>query len=262
MPLLLAVPFGPFLAWKRGDILGAGQRLLFALACSLLVTVAILALQTRGPWLAPFGIGLGIWLIAGTVSEIAFRVKAFRASWPEVLRRLWNMPRAAYGSALAHIGVGVMVLGIVATSAWRSEKILAMKPGETVTIAGYELVFLGISSAPGPNYQETIGTFSVRSGGVAFTELRPSKRRFPVEKQGTTEAGIYPSWLGDLYVVLGDPLDNGAMSVRLYFNPLVRFIWIGAVLMFIAGFVSLSDRRLRIGAPRKTKLAPMPAAAE
>jgi len=263
VPLLLAIPFGPFLAWKRGDILGATQRLLFAAACALLVIVFIFATQSRGPWLAPFGIGLGIWLVFGAISEVAFRVKMFRAPWEEVFRRLWNLPRAAYGSMFAHAGVGVMVIGIVATSAWQSEKILAMKPGQTVAIAGYEVVFEGVAPSAGPNYQETVGKFSVRSGGVSFMQLFPSKRRYTVEKQVTTEAGIYASWAGDLYVVLGDALEDGAMSVRLYFNPLVRCIWLGTIIMFVGGFISLSDRRLRVGAPRKTKTQPpLPAPAE
>ena len=131
VPLLIAVPFGPMLAWKRGDIAAAGQRLLLAASLALAVAIAILAWRQRGPWLAPFGIGLGIWLIAGALSEIAYRVKLFEVPWPETARRLGSLPRSAYGTMLAHAGVGLAVIGIVGTTAWQSETILAMKPKQS-----------------------------------------------------------------------------------------------------------------------------------
>jgi cytochrome c-type biogenesis protein CcmF len=154
---------------------------------------------------------------------------------------------------LAHSGLGLVVIGIVATTAWRSEAILALKPGETTEIAGYTLLFKGVAPHQGPNYRERVGLFEVSRGGSPVTELTPSKREFTVEKSATTEAGIHPSWRGDLYAVLGDPLKDGAYSVRLYFNPLVRFIWLGALVMFIGGAISLSDRRLRVGAPKRAR---------
>jgi cytochrome c-type biogenesis protein CcmF len=146
-----------------------------------------------------------------------------------------------------------MVIGIVATSAWQSERIVAMKPGETVAIAGYDLHFKGMAAGRGPNYSEDRGVFVVTRGGAPVTELAPSKRLYDAPRQPTTEAGIYNALAGDLYVVIGDAQQDGAFAVRLYFNPLVRFIWIGAVLMFIGGGLSLSDRRLRVGAPRRAR---------
>src|SRR5262249_50034570 len=139
VPLLIAVPFGPMLAWKRGDIAAAGQRLLAAAILALIVAIAVLAWQQRGPWLAPLGVGLGIWLIGGALSEIGFRVKLFDGSLTDAVRRLGNLPRSAYGTALAHTGLGIVVIGIVATTAWRSESILALKPKDTAEIAGYQL---------------------------------------------------------------------------------------------------------------------------
>jgi len=253
VPLLIAVPFGPMLAWKRGDIVAAAQRLMAAGILALIATVAVLASQQRGPWLAPFGIGLGIWLIGGALSEVAFRVKLFDGSWPEAARRLAYLPRAAYGSMLAHAGLGIVVIGIVATTAWRSESILALKPKETADIAGYQLTFEGVVPREGPNYRERVGLFKVTRDGQQVTELEPSKREFTVERSATTDAGIHASWRGDLYAVLGDQLKDGAYSVRLYFNPLVRLIWLGAVVIFIAGGLSLSDRRLRVGAPKRAR---------
>ncbi|MGI9387316.1 MAG: heme lyase CcmF/NrfE family subunit, partial [Methyloligellaceae bacterium] len=185
IPLLIAIPFGPFLAWKRGDILGALQRLSVAAAFTALAIIAAYAVSGRGPWLAPLGLGLGVWVIMGAISEIGFRAKAFRAPLDETLRRLRNLPRAAYGSAFAHIGVGVMVIGIVATTAWQSEKIVALKPGETAEIAGYELKFAGVAPRQGPNYSEQVGQFVVSSDGDVLTRLSPSKRLYTAPEQAT-----------------------------------------------------------------------------
>jgi cytochrome c-type biogenesis protein CcmF len=224
-----------------------------AAVVALLVTVAAFAWQQRGPWLAPLGLGLGLWLIGGALTEIAFRVRLFDGSLEEAWRRLGNLPRSAYGSALAHAGLGIVVIGIVATTAWRSESILAMKPKDAADIAGYQLTFEGVAPREGPNYRERVGLFKVARNGEAVAALEPSKREFNVERNGTTEAGIHASWRGDLYVGLGDQLMDGAYSVRLYFNPLVRLIWLGAVVMFVGGGLSLSDRRLRVGAPKRAR---------
>jgi cytochrome c-type biogenesis protein CcmF len=178
----------------------------------------------------------------------------------ESWRRLKGQPRSAFGTTLAHFGVGVMVLGIVATSAYREERILVMKPGETVALAGYTIAFRGVAPATGPNYREDVGLFDVSRGTASISRLEPAKRVYDVPPQPTTEAGIHASWRGDLYVVLGDEQKSGGYAVRVYFNPLVRFIWIGALIMFAGGLVSLTDRRLRVGAPGRARVAaPAPA---
>src|SRR5207253_1575117 len=149
-------------------------------------------------------------------------------------------------------GIGLTVLGIVATSAWQSESVVTLRAGETTKIAGYALAFRGVAPAQGSNYQEQVGLFTVTRGGAAMTGLSPAKRLYDAPRQPTTEAAIHVALAGDLYVVLGDELkDGGGWVVRLYFNPLVRLIWIGAILMALGGALSLSDRRLRIGAPRR-----------
>ncbi len=261
VPLLFAVPFGPLLAWKRGDLLGATQRLAVAGGLAVAVALIVAVLQARGPWLAPFGIALGIWLIAGALSEVAYRIKLAQTPASESWRRLMGLPRSAIGTMLAHAGLGVVVIGIVATTAWQSEKILTLKPGQSVEIAGYTLTFNGAAPRQGPNYREEVGVFAVTRGGQQVVNLMPAKRLYDAPATTTTESGIHVSWRGDLYVVLGDQLQDGAYSVRLYFNPLVRFIWLGALIMFVGGGVSLSDRRLRIGAPKGAR-ARVPVAAE
>jgi cytochrome c-type biogenesis protein CcmF len=249
VPLLLALPFGPMLAWKRGDLAGAMQRLAFAVLAAMIAIIAYFAIGHRGPWLAPFGIGLGVYVMMGALSEWAARVKFGQASRAEIVRRARNLPRAAYGTLLAHFGIGMLVVGIVATSAYREEHILVMKPGQTLSVAGYDVTFTGVESGRGPNYREDFADFDVKRDGASITRLRPSKRLYDAPPQPTTEAGIHAAWRGDLYLVIGDPQPGGGYAVRAYFNPLVRFIWLGALIMFIGGGISLSDRRLRIGVP-------------
>lgn len=260
LPLLIALPFGPFLPWKRADLAAVSQRLLAAVILALVALVATMAMTERGPWLAPVMMAVGVYVMAGAVLELTHRAKVGTAGREEVLRRLWNLPRSVYGTSLAHFGVGLMVIGIVGTSAYQSETVIVMKPGDKTEIAGYELTFLGVAPSRGPNYQEQIGKIEVRRGGSDIITLHPSKRIYDAPPQPTSEAGIHASWRGDLYTVLGDPqIEDGGYALRLYFNPLVRFIWLGALLMFVAGGISLSDRRLRVGAPRRSKSRDLPA---
>ncbi|HET6322428.1 MAG TPA: heme lyase CcmF/NrfE family subunit [Hyphomicrobium sp.] len=253
VPLLLALPFGPLLAWKRGDVLGAAQRLAFAALLAIVVMVGTLAVLQRGPWLAPFGIALGVFVMAGAVTDLASRVRLGSVPLGDAARRLVNLPRSAIGTALAHFGVGMLVVGVVSTSAYREEKILVMKPGEVVSIAGYDITFRGVAPRTGPNYREEVAVFDATRGGTQVSHLEPSRRIYDMPPEPTTEAGIHPGWRGDLYVVLGDAQTAGGYAVRVYFNPFVRFIWLGAVVMFIAGAISLSDRRLRVGAPGRAR---------
>ena len=156
--------------------------------------------------------------------------------------------------ALAHVGLGVLVLGITVQSAGQVERILVMRPGETVDLVGYDVRLDGIASVQGPNYQAERATFSVTKSGAPVTVLYSERRFFPVERMPTTEAGIHTNLWRDLYFVLGDAADGGGFAVRLYYNPLVLWIWGGAGIMALAGLMSLTDRRLRVGAPRPSRL--------
>jgi cytochrome c-type biogenesis protein CcmF len=148
----------------------------------------------------------------------------------------------------------MMVLGIVGTTAYQSERIEVMKVGDSMDLAGYRLVFKGVAPERGANYQALVGVFEVTRGGSPVNVLTPGRRLYDKPRQSTSEAGIHAAWHGDLYVILGDPqAGDTAYSVRVYFNPLVRLIWIGAVVMFLGGGLSLTDRRLRIGAPQRAR---------
>ncbi len=256
IPLLILVPFGPMLSWKRGDMLAVSQRLLAAFGLTVLTVIIVFAFKHDGPGLAPLGFGLAVWLILGALSELAYRVKAFKDPWSKVFNRLRHLPRSAYGTVFAHSGVGVMVLGIVAVSAWRVESVEVMKPGTKLEIAGSTITFTGIEKRDGPNYRGEAGIFKVEADGEYVTTLLSHKRTYLANGQPTTEAGIYPYWSGDLYVVLGDPSKAGSHVVRAYFNPLAPLIWFGSVIMFIGGAISLTDRRYRIGVAKKKRAQP------
>ena len=260
IPLLLAMPFGPLLSWKRADLKGASERLYVAAGLGVMGTLFTYWVVSGEVRFAPIIIGIGIYVMAGAVTEILWRAKAFRADWSEVARRLRNLPRASYGGMLGHLGIGLFVVGAVATNVWKTEKIVAMLPGDIQEISGYEVRFIGVKDHRGPNYHEKTGTFHLLKNGEQFAQLQTGKRAYIAPRTATTETGIYNAWTGDLYLALGDELQKGAYTVRIYFNPFVRFIWLGCLVMAFGGMVSLSDRRLRVGAPkrakRKTSVAP------
>jgi len=253
LPLLLLVPFGPLLSWKRADALGAMQRLWVAAAVALLAALVVVMFKQRGPWAAPFGIALGFWLIAGSLVELAERTKFLRAPFATFWARLKGLPGAAIGMTVAHLGVGIMVIGIVAMTAWRSEKIVALKPGESVTIVGSKVTYVSETATEGPNYTANTARFDVTVDGKFITTLYSEKRIFRPSGTPTTEVGIHSYLSGDLYVAMGDPINTGGRTVRVYFNPLVPFIWFGALVMFFGGMMSLFDRRYRVGAPKRAK---------
>ncbi|MEO0728923.1 MAG: heme lyase CcmF/NrfE family subunit [Pseudomonadota bacterium] len=253
VPLLLAMPFGPALAWKRGDLKAASERLWVAMVLTVIATVALYAMFWRAPWLAPFGLALGLWVLLAAIWELVARARVGELAWATSWRRFIGLPPSAFGTALGHAGVGIMTIGIVATTAYRVEEIKVMAPGDRISVAGYEIVFAGARLLDGPNYKAERADFTVETGSATYG-LTPEQRRFTAPRQTTTEAGILATWLGDLYVVMGDKQSDGkSYSMRVYFNPLVRWIWIGALIMAIGGIFSLSDRRLRVGAPKRAR---------
>jgi len=256
IPVLLACTVGAMLSWKRADLSGVLGRLKLAFAGTLIVVVTAGYVLGITELLAALGFGLAAWLILGSAVELGDRIGLFRLSPGAAIRRATGLPRAAWGMAIAHGAVGIMVAGITASTAFRSESIQLMRPGEDVTVAGYSLRFDGATAIRGPNYTATRGQFTVRKNGETVTVLTPEKRQYPAEGSNTTEAGIRTTIAGDLYAVLGDRASNGAWSTRIYFNPLVAWIWVGAILMAIGGMVSLTDRRYRVGAPKPATARP------
>jgi cytochrome c-type biogenesis protein CcmF len=269
VPLLAAVAIGPLLAWKRGDLSGALSRLWAAAVAAGIVVLLTLWLE-GGPAGALLGMGLAAWLVVGVLVELAERIKLFRVPLGDSLRRAINLPRAAWGMTIAHAGLAATVAGITASSAWQIERIQLVRPGDKLEVAGYTLSFDGTQTTEGANYLARVGTFTVTRAGQPVVTLYPEKRCFVVQRMPTTEAAIHTNFLADLYVVLGDPEGapvnrdcieemrdapgpTTAFTTRIYYNPLVPWIWLGTVIMVIGGIVSLSDRRHRVGAPTRAR---------
>jgi cytochrome c-type biogenesis protein CcmF len=248
-PLLVILPFGPFLAWKRGDLVAAAQRLAVAAGLSLFVAILVFALAGGSLSLAPLGLLLGFWVAFGAIAELVDRGRFGRIALAQSFRRLFGLPRTAWATAIAHFGLGVTVIGIVAASAWESELVTTMRPGDTRTLAGYDITFDGLTQPRGPNYIADRGNFTIvdQSGNTRITH--PERRIYDASRMPTTEAAIETYGFSQVYLQLGEP-DEAGQVVRVWYKPYVTLIWLGAVVMSIAGFLSLSYRRLRVGAPR------------
>ena len=253
VPLLLVVPFGPLMAWKRGDVLAVAQRLFGAAGLALVAIAVTFALTSGGPVLAPFGIGLAAFVMAGAVTDLIERTGLLRLPLATAMTRARGLPRSAFGTMVAHFGLGVSLLGLVCASTWGAERIVSMKPNDVASLRSYDLTFDGMVTRQGPNYRELIARFTVRQGGNVIATMEPSKRNFPSRQSSTTEAALLTRGASQLYLSLGDANDDGSIAIRLYHKPLVLLIWLGAVVMFLGGALSLSDRRLRIGAPKPAK---------
>ena len=253
LPLMIAMPFGPLLAWKRGDLLGAAQRLMAAFGIALIAMAATFAIAQGGPVLAPFLIGIAFFAMAGALTDLAERTLLFRQPLSVSLRRFVGLPRSTIGTAIAHFGIGICLLGVAAEANYGAERILAMKPGQTVSLRGYDLTFNDLLSRNGPNYRELLAQFTVKSDGETIGTLEPSKRTFPARNSATTEAALLTRGVSQLYLSLGDVGTDGSIAVRIYYKPLVLLIWLGPVIMVLGGGMSLSDRRLRVGAPGRAK---------
>ncbi|CAO3376936.1 heme lyase CcmF/NrfE family subunit [Azospirillum argentinense] len=257
IPMVIAMVVGPFLAWKRADLLGALTRLWTA-GVATVACVAIAAYVTNGggPLLALVGVALAAWAFFGSIAEFAERIRLFRIPVKDSWNRAVNLPRSAWGMTIAHACMGIAIAGMTGTSAWQSETIKAMKPGDNATVGAYAVHFDSVGTVQGPNYSAEQGVFTVTRDGRTIATLTPQRRSYPVTRMTTTEAAIHTTWLSDVYVALGDPTQNGtAWTVRLYHHPLVPWIWIGSLGMMLGGLVSLSDRRFRIGAPERRRAA-------
>ncbi|MGC2780501.1 MAG: cytochrome c-type biogenesis CcmF C-terminal domain-containing protein, partial [Bradyrhizobium sp.] len=163
------------------------------------------------------------------------------------------LPRSTWGTAFAHAGLGVALLGIVCETTWNSELISTLHPGDVRNLAGYEIKFDGMTQRRGPNFSEVVSTFVISEDGRQLSVMTPSKRSFTTRGMSTTEAALMTRGVSQLYVSLGDTTPDGGLAVRIYHKPLVLLIWFGPVLMAFGGLLSLSDRRLRVGAPRPAR---------
>lgn len=259
IPLLVALGVGPLLPWKRADLGPALRILTVAFVFAVVVTVVVGVAIWGKSAVAIIGIAVAAWLAGGVVTEIYRKIRPNASvGFTQALGRLTKLPRASWGMSTAHIGVAFLIAGATGASLLTHERIDAVTIGQTVQVGGYDFTLADVRQVPGPNYNARRGEFRVSpsdetdaSPWILFAETR----QYVANGQVTTEAAIRSDFWRDLYAVLGDPTSQGRHTIRVYVKPLVPWLWIGSTLMVIGGFLSLSDRRLRVGAPKRSASA-------
>ncbi|MBM1687993.1 heme lyase CcmF/NrfE family subunit [Sulfitobacter geojensis] len=253
----LVLPVGSVMPWKRATLAKAFKPLRYVFLLALAVGGLTYAMQTGRSMIGPVGLFLGAWLVMSVIVELVQRT----GRGTHRLRRLARLPRADWGKATAHAGLGITMAGVAGLTAWTQDDIRAVQLNEPWSVGKYELTLIDVQEIRGPNYLSTMGVLRLSQGDDFIAELRPEKRFYPVAQMPTTEAGIDYDLIRDVYVVIGDQQNNGGWTVRTYIKPLTNWIWIGAALMALGGLLSLSDRRFRVavGATSRKPQTPVPA---
>ncbi len=253
----LLLPLGSMLSWKRAKVGRTLRQLAPLFILAILMMGLFWTFQTGKSLLGPVGVFLGVWIVSGAALDLLNRTGQKRD-----VSRLWRLPRADWGKAVAHTGMGITMVGIAGLMAWQEEDIRVAQIGEPFQVGAFELELTAVNEARGPNYFSTMGDVIVRRNGEQIAVLNPEKRNYPVAQMPTTEAGIDYRFLRDIYVVIGDAQDNGGWVMRTYIKPLANWIWGGAILMALGGVLSLSDRRYRVAAGARKQSAPQGVPAE
>jgi cytochrome c-type biogenesis protein CcmF len=238
--LLLLVPFGPRLGWKRSDLKAAWRSLYPALGLAAVAALAVLAIVSPRTLAAACAFAMAGWLIGASILEIRKR-KGARAG--------------AFAAVLAHAGLGVTLMGVAGTTAWRSEALTVLAPGQMMTVGSYTLRFDGVTREQGPNYFADRAHVALMDGGKVQTMLLPEHRFYPAEGQDMNDTAIHTTGLRDLYLALGDDRGGGRFTLRAYVSPLAPLIWLGGLVMALGGILALWGR-LRAPAPAQEPAAP------
>ena len=246
VPAILLCAFSPMLSWKRAKLENIIERIIAVFILSLFFT-AILVFIYGGSASAFLGLFLGLWLIMGTIYELVIKI-GLKLSFNTFLKRTWQLPRSTYGMSLAHIGVAIFVIGVTVSSAWRIDIEQPILKGEKVIINNIQLRFLNIDNVEGPNWIAERGEFEVLRVGKNKEFMFPERRFYPASKVNTSEPAIMSNVFFDLYIVLGESLNNNeSYSLRVYYSPFMNWIWFGIMCMAFGGILSLTDRKHRLG---------------
>jgi cytochrome c-type biogenesis protein CcmF len=247
-PLVFLMGIGPIARWKEAQLPDLWQRLRWALAVSVVTALIVPVLMGEWNLRVSFGLLLALWIVAATVVNVKERIGFVRSG---IVAQLARQPRSYWGMILAHLGVAVFIVGVTVVKSHEAERDVRMAIGDTVAVGGHVFRFDGTTDVRGPNYRAARGTFDVSKDGRHVRVLQPEKRVYNAGGMAMTEAAIDTGLFGDLYVSLGEPIDNGAWSVRVYHKPFVTWIWGGFLLMAMGGLLALSDRRYRAFARRE-----------
>ena len=255
LPLAVLIGIGPLTRWKQDDPTTVMRRLLPYLIGATVSGVALLyAVAQHMSIMTALSVVIALWVFATALRGLFERARKSQGGWRSV-------PRAFIGMTVAHLGVGVFILGVTLTGAYNVEKDMRMDRGTSAVIAGYTFTFEGVKELDGPNYTANQGTVHVTRDGQEIVTLHPEKRTYRVQTMPMTEASIDAGVFRDLYVSLGEPVDSGAWSVRVYYKPFIRWIWSGALLMALGGVFAASDRRYRVAVRAGVKVGTQAAAA-
>lgn len=252
--LAVFVPMGPFLPWKHADARAILQRLKFVFVAAFGLAFAIWLFTDPAGSLAPIALGVGLWLLLGALWEPFWRAKAFKVSAGETLRRLRGLPLRLWGASTAHAGAGVTMIGIVLVTSYATEQIETFAPSDKIITGGYEVTYEGVRKVRGPNFEADVARLTYTKYGRAAGALETERRWYETRQMPTTEAGIGTHGFSQIYASLAEVKPDGSAVIRLYWKPYVTLIWLGSLIMFAGGVISLADRRARKRAVRREDL--------
>ena len=249
-PAMFLMGVGPIARWKKASVPELAARLRWAFLASI-VTALFLPFALGGfKPLVALGVLLAAWIVLTALLGIVERIKSTTGKL-SVLQKLGMQTRSYYGMQLAHVGVAVFILGVTIVTGYQSEQDVLMNVGDTVNAGGYTFQFKGVTRVAGPNYQAARAELEVSKNGTIVNKMFPEKRSYTASGNVMTETAIDSGVFRDLYISLGEPVSGGAWSVRVYYKPLVSWIWGGAVLMALGGGLALSDRRYALAARKQ-----------
>ena len=244
VPFVLFLSIGPLSRWKRQSLSALRNQMVFAFALSLGAAILIVNAYSGEKYIATLGMLLSVWVLVATIQEVMQRIQAQQQV--PTMTALRQLTRSHWGMVLGHVGFAVTLIGITLVSNFEQERDVRMQFGDTVMLADYEIRFDEVLAIQGPNYTADRGIFDVYKHGEFVVHLEPEKRFYPVQQTTMTEAGIDSGLSRDLFIALGEPLDNNAWAVRVYYKPFVVWIWLGAGIMAIGGMLSMADPRYRL----------------
>ncbi len=245
-PGLFLMGLGPLAKWKKASLPEIGTRLKLAALISVVSALLVPFSMGKITLMTAVGVFLGVWVVSTTLILLINRIKLRQQTSPNLIQNLKGIPLAFYGMLLAHFGIGIFILGVTLVKGFESEQDLRMEVNDVAKVGALSFKFEGAQEIPGPNYTSSQGKFTVSQADKEIAILHPEKRFYPVQGSMMTEADIHTGVIKDLYVSLGEPIENGAWSVRIYVKPFVQWIWGGCILMALGGILALTDRRYRM----------------
>jgi len=251
-PAIFMMGLGPLAKWRQVDVPDLGRQLKWAFAISVVLALVLPLTAPHWSWLTSFGLFLAAWVVTAMLATLWSRIGP-RLRWSAVWENARMQPRSFYGMTLAHCGVAAFIVGVTMVKSYEVENDVRMGPGDTTTVGPYMFKFVGVTNGAGPNYTYTRGQIAVYKNGNFERDLLPEKRQYLVQQQPMTNAAIDSGFTRDLYVALGEPLENSDWAVRIYFKPFIDWIWGGCLLMALGGVLAMSDSRYRKALPEKAR---------